>query len=484
MKNLMFFIFILIIGVTVLSEDVAILTTKNGKILENYSVKSEESYGMTYYKLITKINNDNVMDLFFKQPSIMYDSISELIELEINEKYLDDKGISIEATPNISIENINGMVNYKEEQNQLLLKELKKENSLESYIESNKEEIKKNYDVFEVKKYEITESSTITTDLIEKTLKNSEAIKKYVVFDQDDLNNFSGFETINIDNLSVYYKENSIFTIKEIIDPMLFLKYDIKDDIVEEYEKHILAQWEKTYPNNFDFILVYKPLKVEDRINSIQLQNTEELQELKKFYTEIIFSEENIPEFWYLSYYNILDNLEELYNKEYENLNELNKNLPEEYFLKNYSQLQKITEESTNSTLTSYINNYKNFIYKNSEISSQDDYISYLNDFKDDLNQIQNEKNDILNIIIDKDYDFFHEVIREKFSNDIDSTYLFFYEKIFEYLKKREIDKESDSYSIIISNLEELKELKEPLVENIEELIVNIEEYTGMNQDE
>ncbi len=493
MKNLVIIIFIIILGLTVLSEDVAILTTKNGKILENYSVKSEESYGMAYYNLVNDVNEDNIINIFFKQPGVIYNAISELIDLEIKQKYLEDKGITVDATTNVFVDNIdkekrkksiNEIFNRENELNQLLLDELKKETSLKNYAELHKENIKNKYDVFEVKQYEITKSATINTEFIRSILKNNDFIKKYVVFNQSDLKNFSEFNELNLENVKVYYKEKSLFTIKEIIDPMMFLDYDIKNKINKEYEKYLLEQWQNTYPNNFDFILVYKPLKVEDRLDNILTKNKKLLQELKNFYTEIIFSDENIPELWFLSYYNILDSLEELYKNEYDELNVLYKTLPEEYFSKNYSQLQKITEESTDSTLTSYINNYKNFIYENAEVSSRDDYISYLNEFDNDIKTIKKEKNDILGIVIMKDYNFFYEVIKEKFSDDIDSTYLFFYENFFEYLKMNEINNESGIYEILISKLENMKETQEDLVEKINSLIVSVENHIRKNQDE
>ena len=128
MKNLVIIIFIIILGLTVLSEDVAILTTKNGKILENYSVKSEESYGMAYYNLVNDVNEDNIINIFFKQPGVIYNAISELIDLEIKQKYLEDKGmitIKLINSNNISVSKGNGggMASKREDKLKNLIKE-------------------------------------------------------------------------------------------------------------------------------------------------------------------------------------------------------------------------------------------------------------------------------------------------------------------------------------------------------------------------
>lgn len=490
MKNLIFSILIIIFGVVCFAEDAAILTTKNGKILENYSISIDYLNSLSYYKIINNIDENNIIKNFFAIPDFFNESIIELINMEIKNKYLEDKGLNL-STENYTLDstevNLSNIKNekikktlekifvMKKEQDNLLLNELKKENNIEDYIKNNEKVLKEKYNVFVVNQYPISKSSTdLTSENVENIIKNNESIKKYVVYNSEDLSNFNDFNKILLDNMTAYTKDNYVYTVKKITDPNLFLNYDIKNDIEKMYENYLLNNWKENYPKNFDFILVYKPLKIEHRVYSIEPISFADAKELRDFYSNIIFNEDEVPNYWYLSYYYILDKLVQFYTNELNNLNDLENNLPDEYFSKNYSELENITDDSTNVNLVEYINKYKNFIYKNNEIKSKDDYLKYIEDLKNNLNEHKKDEIKLINIIISKDYDFYIDLIGSKFSED---PYLIFYKSFYNFLISKKIDKDSEVYQTLINNIENRN--KDNGNKAYEDLVSNIKNFIG-----
>jgi hypothetical protein len=171
-----------------------------------------------------------------------------------------------------------------------------------------------------------------------------------------------------------------------------------------------------------------------------------------------------------------------LYFEKIDKLEKLNINLPEEYFEKNYSELQKITEESTNSTLTNYVDFYKNIIYENSEINSIDSYLEFLNDYKDDYEEILIYKNEILGLIVLQKYDFFIDILSDKFNLDKDQSLLKFYRSFFEYLKSLNVNKDSEVYLNLLEKLNSLNEENEEKIYN--DQIKQIQAYIEMSENE
>jgi hypothetical protein len=304
----------------------------------------------------------------------------------------------------------------------------------------------------------------------------------YIVYNKEDLKNFEDFKNFKLNGYNIFYNDDSFYSIEEILDPAKFLDYGLSEEISKYYENTLIFSWENQYPNNFDFILTYKPLKIQDRIHKLENKNFENLIELKNFYFDIIFNEEEIPELWYISYYNILRELDTLFLEKIDKLESLDESLPEEFFEKNYSELQKITEESTNSTLTNYINFYKDIIYENSEINSLDSYLEFLNNYKSDYEEILIYKNEILGLIILQNYDFFVGILADRFDLTEDLALVEFYNYFFEYLKSMEVGKDSNVYLALLENLNLLNgENEEKLFSDI---INNIQKHIEMNENE
>jgi len=490
MKNLIFIMLIIIFGVTALTNEIAILTTKNGKILENHLIDEEEAYSLAYFNIFNDLNVENVMDLFFSQPNYIYDAVETLIDLEIQEKYVLDKGLTIDSTSNFYSEdidnekvknNLSTIFGQKKKQEEMIKKQLKSERSLEEFISNNKKDLLDKYDVFIVEQYNITVPSTPNETFFKVSLESTPT-NDYIVYNKEDLKNFEDFKNFKLNGYNIFYNDDSFYSIEEILDPAKFLDYGLSEEISKYYENTLIFSWENQYPNNFDFILTYKPLKIQDRIHKLENKNFENLIELKNFYFDIIFNEEEIPELWYISYYNILRELDTLFLEKIDKLESLDESLPEEFFEKNYSELQKITEESTNSTLTNYINFYKDIIYENSEINSLDSYLEFLNNYKSDYEEILIYKNEILGLIILQNYDFFVGILADRFDLTEDLALVEFYNYFFEYLKSMEVGKDSNVYLALLENLNLLNgENEEKLFSDI---INNIQKHIEMNENE
>jgi hypothetical protein len=481
---------IIIFGVTALTNEIAILTTKNGKILENHLIDEEEAYSLAYFNIFNDLNVENVMDLFFSQPNYIYDAVETLIDLEIQEKYVLDKGLTIDSTSNFYSEdidnekvknNLSTIFGQKKKQEEMIKKQLKSERSLEEFISNNKKDLLDKYDVFIVEQYNITVPSTPNETFFKVSLESTPT-NDYIVYNKEDLKNFEDFKNFKLNGYNIFYNDDSFYSIEEILDPAKFLDYGLSEEISKYYENTLIFSWENQYPNNFDFILTYKPLKIQDRIHKLENKNFENLIELKNFYFDIIFNEEEIPELWYISYYNILRELDTLFLEKIDKLESLDESLPEEFFEKNYSELQKITEESTNSTLTNYINFYKDIIYENSEINSLDSYLEFLNNYKSDYEEILIYKNEILGLIILQNYDFFVGILADRFDLTEDLALVEFYNYFFEYLKSMEVGKDSNVYLALLENLNLLNgENEEKLFSDI---INNIQKHIEMNENE
>ena len=490
MKNLIFIILIIILGVTALTSEIAILTTKNGKILENHSIDEEEAYSLAYFNIFNDLNVENVMDLFFSQPNYIYDAVETLIDLEIQEKYVLDKGLTIDSTSNFYSEAIDNekvkddlskIFGRKKKQEVMIKKLLKSERSLEEFISNNKKDLLDKYDIFIVEQYNITVPSTPNETFFQESLESTPT-NDYIVYNKDDLKNFDEFKNFKLNGYNIFYNDDSFYSIEEILDPAEFLDYGLNEEITEFYEESLINNWENQYPNNFDFILTYKPLKIQDRIHKLENDNFENLIQLKNFYYDIIFNEEEIPQLWYISYYKILRELDSLYFEKIDKLESLRINLSEKYFEKNYSELQKITEESTNSTLTKYVDFYKDIIYENSEINSIDSYIEFLNNYKSDYEEILIYKNKILGLIVLQKYDFFVDILKDKFDLTEDQALVEFYEYFFEYLKSLEIDKDSNVYLNLLETLKFLEVENEGKI--FIDIINRIQKYIEMSENE
>ncbi|TGG87459.1 hypothetical protein [Geotoga petraea] len=488
MKNLVFVILIILLGVLTFTNEIAILTTKNGKMLEDYSILEEDAYSLTFYNIFNEMKKENVINLFFSQPDYLYDSIVSLIELEIKKKYISDKGLTIDSTNVSDIQNIDKkdiknnvseILGRKIKLEEMLRNQLKIENDFEDFIDNHRNELLEEFDVFYVEQYQITIPATPTELFFKETLAST-PINHYIVYEKNDLNNFKDFKSSRLNGYTLCYNENSLFSIEEILDPNEFINYGLKDEIIKYYEDSLIKKWKDQYPNNFDFILTYKPLKIQDRIDKMEDQNLKRFLEIKNFYSDLIFGDEKIPEMWYISYFNILSDLEYCYVKKIDKLEELQSNLPEEYFEKNYSEIQKITEESTSSTLTNYLNFYKDIIYENSEINSIDSYLEFLNSYNDEYEKILHTKLEILNLIIQNDFDFFKSVIKDKFDLTEEEVLLMYYQEIYEYIKSLNIDKGSNVYSTLLEVLESLQSEKDSRI--FENLIKEISEYLEMDK--
>jgi DNA mismatch repair ATPase MutL len=103
-----------------------------------------------------------------------------------------------------------------------------------------------------------------------------------------------------------------------------------------------------------------------------------------------------------------------------------------------------------------------------------------LNSYNDEYEKILHTKLEILNLIIQNDFDFFKSVIKDKFDLTEEEVLLMYYQEIYEYIKSLNIDKGSNVYSTLLEVLESLQSEKDSRI--FENLIKEISEYLEMDK--
>lgn len=352
----------LILSFTGFSEIISYISTKDGKIIENSYIDDSLLYGRYYENLKNYLNIGDKYYLF-NTSNILFNSLKEVVDYKIMEKYLNDNNIFIDY------------------------------DSLNDKVDLNYNRLKSNEFIFN--------KSVIFFDE-EKNIRNYMKVKIWMELVDEKFSDFLINKKINIS----------------------------------------VENWFEKYRENFDFIVTWKPLKIEYRIDRID--KTSKLIETEQFYRNIIFEEKDVPDEWIFSYLKLNDisfenkknTLEDL--KKFKALSQSFKDGKViEMSLINLSQV--LNEKSIELENENIYNSYKEIYYYKTlyDINSMNELDERIKILEDDLNDLSNFKKRILKELYYKNKD--SQIINylySNFSDDLDIDYLYFdyvYEVMNEY---------------------------------------------------
>ncbi|PNS00246.1 hypothetical protein X927_03825 [Petrotoga mexicana DSM 14811] len=408
MKKLLVVLGILVVlSVSIFSESVAYLTSQDGQqVYESYFLELDQLMGEYHNTLLNMLSQNPQYDQYFNKPIDLISITDVLMEYKAMEKFLNDNGITLDATK-ISQETDQMYNQYmgSESTKQIFLQFFEKEEyfrgfvsslvyrnevinelrnyfsnfseeELSTYVSDNFENLKSQYDTVKI-------SRIVTTD--EGTANNikSEILQNKISFSQAASENSVDTQTASVGGLVGWVKRGDISenifeaslssTPGEIIGPLssplgyqivrvegkkiyetpdeLLVDEDIKNQLTTSFVDYQITNWYDSYMSNYDFVISYEPLAIAYDI--YKAQSFDDLANVEKKYRDDILSGNGLPEEWYVSYIFIVENL-----------------LP-----------MKISQKND---LESYLNiaqSYPEFLeYSNDEINSQIEHYTQLMD--------------------------------------------------------------------------------------------------------
>jgi parvulin-like peptidyl-prolyl isomerase len=412
MKKAVLVLLLVVFSVFAFSDVIGYLT-KNGKVLEDYSL-DEKTFEIEFLNRMNSLQQSGQYDKF-QEPYYMLSTIKVLINYMILEYYAKENGYEPDMEKvNQQIEDIiaqyftnpqtkEQVIDYfgSEEsfknylKNNILMNEYYSyvdqnignvsNDDIDNYLKENFETLKLNNEKVLTKHILVTDeasANTILNEIKNGNISFEDAARKYSIDTQ------SGQNGGNIDwvakNQVVHEYFDAAFNAKvgQIVGPIKsdygyhIIKLegkksynsieDMKSDnefmnkVISDLKNEKLYNWYMDYSKDFSYALKYEPLIYEEKIEKAETLN-EKMDIERKLY-DAIRANENAPASWKLSYLNLLK--------------ELNQTLPEAIELENI------------------ISKYKNSEYINmteDELGNQIDSLeNKLNDIKD-----ENEKTKI-----------------------------------------------------------------------------------------
>lgn len=455
MKKILLMFILTLFLLTIFPNEAAFLSTKDGKIYDDYYVTTGQMYGDYYNNLMNMLNENPGYDIFFRQSEDKYYTLRSLIDFKIIEKYLNDKQIFIDYNiinrnaDNIYYQYMNNpgykqyiLQIFENEQNfrsfaetisykEVLIEELRKvfsnhtDEEIQNYLDNNREYL--------MKEFQSVNASHILVESKEKALEIKKAIENNEISFSDAAKEYSSCPSKDRGgNLGSFGKgqmvkefEDAAFNTEPgvITDPVftqfgyhLILvnnrtDFSSIDDIKNNPElmqtvNNILTgskieQWFTRYRENFDFIINYRPLQIE--YEAKRITSFEKYEILEEYYRQVIKTEDDIPEKWLISYLDVSDFIYYRLELSMTDLNKLHnvtheKKLFQELFASNERIDNKISE------LENSLNNPeidKEKVEKDiQDLKTMKNYKNMLelNKYEDFLSIYNNTKNKILDI--------------------------------------------------------------------------------------
>jgi parvulin-like peptidyl-prolyl isomerase len=406
-KLLVVFGILVILSVSIFSESVAYLTSQDGEqIHESYFLELDQLMGEYHNTLLNMLSQNPQYDQYFNKPLDLISITDVLMEYKAMEKFLNDNGITLDATKisqetdqmysqymgNESTKQIFLMFFEKEEyfrgfvsslvyRNEVI-NELRNyfsnfsEVELSTYVSDNLENFKNEFDTVKI-------SRIVTVD--ESTANNlkSEILQNNISFTDAASKNSVDAQTASVGGLVGWVKRGDISenifeaslssTPGEIIGPLssplgyeivrvedkkiyetadeLLVDEDIKSQLTASYVDYQINNWYGPYISNYDFVISYEPLDIAYDI--YYAQSFEDLANVEKKYREAILNDNELPEEWYVSYIFTVENL-----------------LP-----------MKISQKNDFESYLNIAQSYPEFLgYSNDEINNQIEYYTQIKD--------------------------------------------------------------------------------------------------------
>jgi len=362
-KLLVVFGVLMILSVSIFSETVAYLTSQDGEqIYESYFLELDQLMGEYHNTLLDLLSQNPQYDLYFNKPIDLISITDVLMEYKAMEKFLNDNGITLDATKitqetdqiynqymgsestrQIFLqffekeEYIRGFVNSLVYGNELI-SELRKhfsnfsEEELLTYVSDNFKDLKDQYDTVKI-------SRIVTSDEISANNIKSEILQNNISFTQAASESSVDAETASVGGLVGWVKRGDISenifeaslssTPGEIIGPFnsslgyqivrvedkkiyetadeLLRDNDIRNQLTTSYVDYQINNWYDSYMSNYNFVISYEPLTIAYDIYNAQ--SFEDLANVEKKYRDTILSDNELPEEWYVSYIFSVENL-------------------------------------------------------------------------------------------------------------------------------------------------------------------------------
>lgn len=364
MKKLLVVLSVLmVLSVSIFSESVAYLTSQDGQqVYESYFLELDQLMGEYHNTLLNMLSQNPQYDQYFNKPIDLISITDVLMEYKAMEKFLNDNGITLDATK-ISQETDQMYNQYmgSESTKQIFLQFFEKEEyfrgfvsslvyrnevinelrnyfsnfseeELSTYVSDNFENLKSQYDTVKI-------SRIVTTD--EGTANNikSEILQNKISFSQAASENSVDTQTASVGGLVGWVKRGDISenifeaslssTPGELIGPLssplgyqivrvedkkiydtpdeLLVDEDIKNQLTTSFVDYQITNWYDPYMSNYDFVISYEPLAIAYDI--YKAQSFDDLANVEKKYRDDILSGNGLPEEWYVSYIFIVENL-------------------------------------------------------------------------------------------------------------------------------------------------------------------------------
>jgi parvulin-like peptidyl-prolyl isomerase len=364
MKKLLVVLSVLmVLSVSIFSESVAYLTSQDGQqVYESYFLELDQLMGEYHNTLLNMLSQNPQYDQYFNKPIDLISITDVLMEYKAMEKFLNDNGITLDATK-ISQETDQMYNQYmgSESTKQIFLMFFEKEEyfrgfvsslvyrnevinelrnyfsnfseeELSTYVSDNFENLKSQYDTVKI-------SRIVTTD--EGTANNikSEILQNKISFSQAASENSVDTQTASVGGLVGWVKRGDISenifeaslssTPGEIIGPLssplgyqivrveskkiyetpdeLLVDEDIKNQLTTSFVDYQITNWYDPYMSNYDFVISYEPLAIAYDI--YKAQSFDDLANVEKKYRDDILNGNGLPEEWYVSYIFIVENL-------------------------------------------------------------------------------------------------------------------------------------------------------------------------------
>jgi len=364
MKKLLVVLGVLIVlSVSIFSESVAYLTSKDGEqIYESYFLELDQLMGEYHNTLLNMLSQNPQYDQYFNKPIDLISITDVLMEYKAIEKFLNDNGITLDATKvsqetdqmyNQYMGNENtkqiflqffekeeyfrGFVNSLVYRNELIT-ELRNyfsnfsEDELLTFTSDNFQDLKDQFDTVKISRIVTTDESTANSI-------KSEILQNKISFSQAASENSVDTQTASLGGLVGWVKRGDISanifeaslssTPGEIIGPInsnlgyqlvrvedkkiyetpdeLLLDNDIRDQLTTNFVDYQINNWYDPYMSNYDFVLSYDPLYIAYDI--YKAQSFDDLAKVEEKYRDTILKDEELPEEWYVSYIFIVENL-------------------------------------------------------------------------------------------------------------------------------------------------------------------------------
>ncbi|MDK2906882.1 MAG: hypothetical protein PWQ66_843 [Petrotoga sp.] len=354
---------LMVLSVSIFSESVAYLTSQDGQqVYESYFLELDQLMGEYHNTLLNMLSQNPQYDQYFNKPIDLISITDVLMEYKAMEKFLNDNGITLDATK-ISQETDQMYNQYmgSESTKQIFLQFFEKEEyfrgfvsslvyrnevinelrnyfsnfseeELSTYVSDNFENLKSQYDTVKI-------SRIVTTD--EGTANNikSEILQNKISFSQAASENSVDTQTASVGGLVGWVKRGDISenifeaslssTPGELIGPLssplgyqivrvedkkiydtpdeLLVDEDIKNQLTTSFVDYQITNWYDPYMSNYDFVISYEPLAIAYDI--YKAQSFDDLANVEKKYRDDILSGNGLPEEWYVSYIFIVENL-------------------------------------------------------------------------------------------------------------------------------------------------------------------------------